>query len=179
MSFFSRGTLKSVPNNTVLGNQDQDNDEKLDNFFTTLNLREEQYFKAKKRYEEALDNFEKILNDKKTRFGHTGEIVKPTPVITIEAPQPAQEKKVIVSGEKPVKRKYRNRWGVLNKNSLPDDIIEVLKYSENMTVKDILAALIKNGRNFTSQRPYNVVQQALNRNTSGRFIRIGKKWSLK
>ena len=159
-----------------IGTPYNDNDAKMDSFFSILNERERQYFTAKARYEEALNNFERILQEKRNKFGEKLEKPQVIPTYPFKVSETVNE---IGSIKKQKTKKYTRRSNSLNKNTLKKDIINVLKDRGPMHHKNILLELIKNGRKFSAKRPTDVVYQEIVRWKDSAFIKNGKQWCLK
>lgn len=166
--------------NTEVETPYNDNDDKMDSFFSILNERERQYFTAKERYEEALNNFERILQEKRSKFEE--KLEKPH-TVTPELNNTKLHTIVPVSGIGVIKqlkiKKYTKRRNAINKNTLKEDIINILKDKGPLHHINILQELIKNGRKFSAKRPIDVVYQELTRWENIIFTKNGKQWSLK
>jgi hypothetical protein len=158
----------------VVDEQDDDNSLKMDSFFSILNEREKQYFIAKQRYEEALNNLEKITSEKLRKFRreeYVGSNIKlpspdqiisdftiyQSPIYKNKSTELHKTKRISKNKGKPARRK-----NMINKNTLLDDILLVFGDSkEPLDLRIITRKILLNGRKFEAKKPSNSVSQEL------------------
>lgn len=146
------------------------NDEKLDFFFSILGEREKQYFIAKERYEEALENLKNITIGKIKKYTDKINENKFTDIMIGIDHYIDENKEIVIedveSNDINSVIKIENIKN--NEDEIPltlsDHMLKIINDNKtSLTVKEITNIIIQEGRIFNTEYPINSVNAQLNK----------------